>query len=323
MINSSMPLVSIIICVYNGEKYLERCLQSVIGQTYKNIEIIVVNDGSIDDTPRIVEAFKKQDARIVSVDTVNEGLVEARRTGIALAHGKYIQYLDSDDALIKNALELLVDRAEETKADVVVAPFFFCEDDKKYLSDMIEFDCMCGIEYLKQILNQKAYWTVWSKFHLRSLYVDDLERIQIAFGEDVVLSTQLLLRSAKVVSVNCPVLDYYVYPSSMSHAFNDKTYRDFNSYVFWFEDYLSRNGLNDKLAKERAVFHIRNTMMRLHWRKLKDTDKEMKRVLAELRAYPDLQSIFSRREKRIVATYKLFAPLGYWRLLYYNRKRKL
>lgn len=323
MINSSMPLVSIIICVYNGEKYLERCLQSVIEQTYKNIEIIVVNDGSIDNTPHIVEAFKKQDARIVSVHTVNEGLVEARRTGIALAHGKYIQYLDCDDALINNAVELLVNRAVETQADVVVAPFFFCEDDKKHLSDIIDFDYMSGIEYLKQILNQKAYWTVWSKFHLRSLYVDDLERIQIAFGEDVVLSTQLLLRSAKVVSVNSPILDYYVYPSSMSHAFNDKVYRDFNSYVFWFEDYLSRNGLNDELAKERAAFHIKNTMMRLHWKKLKDTDKEMKRVLAELRAYPDLQTILSRREKKIVATYKLFAPLGYWRLLYYKRKGKL
>lgn len=318
-----MPLVSVIICVYNGEKYLERCLQSVVGQTYKNIEVVVVNDGSIDDTPRIIEEFKKQDTRIVSVDKANAGLVEARRTGIALAHGNYIQYLDCDDALINNAVELLVNRAEETQADVVVAPFFFCEGDKKHLSDIIDFDYMSGIEYLKQILNQKAYWTVWSKFHLRSLYVEDIETIQIAFGEDVVLSTQLLLRSAKVVSVNSPILDYYVYPSSMSHALNDKAYRDFNSYVFWFEDFLNRNGLNDKLAKERAAFHIRNTMMRLHWKKLKDTDKEMKRVLAELQAYPDLQSIFLRREKKIVATYKLFAPLGYWRLLYYNRKGKL
>lgn len=323
MMSNNVPLVSVIISVYNGEKYIERCLQSVVRQTYQNIEIIVVNDGSVDKTPVIVGEFMKLDSRIVTLDKVNEGLVEARRTGVALAHGKYIQYLDCDDTLIENAIELLVDRAEDTQADIVVAPFFFCEGESKKLSDTIEFEQMSGIEYLKCILNTEAYWTVWSKFHLRSLYIEDIEKLSISFGEDVVLSTQLLIRSEKIVSMNDPILDYYVYSSSMSHNLDEKAYKEFNSYVLWFDDYINRSGLNSKLSNELAFFHVRNTLARLHWRKIEDADREMKRVLAELQTYPDLQRFLSHRERKIITTYRLSALLGYLRLLYYNWRGKL
>lgn len=90
------PLVSIIICVYNGEKYLERCLQSAMSQSYKNIEIIVVNDGSMDNTPVIIENYVKLDCRIIVINKQNGGTSEARRIGVNRARGKYIQYLDCD-----------------------------------------------------------------------------------------------------------------------------------------------------------------------------------------------------------------------------------
>lgn len=163
------PLVSIIICVYNGEKYLERCLQSAMSQSYKNIEIIVVNDGSMDNTPVIIENYVKLDCRIIVINKQNGGISEARRIGVNRARGKYIQYLDCDDVLMSNAIGCLVNRAEETQADVVVAPFFFCEDGGRKESDSMEFEQMSGIEYLKCILCSRAYWAMWTKFHLRSL----------------------------------------------------------------------------------------------------------------------------------------------------------
>lgn len=321
--NNSAPLVSNIISVYNGEKYMERCLQSVIRQTYKNIEVIVVNDGSTDKTPILIRKFMELDPRIITVNKVNAGLVEARKTGVALARGKYIQYLDCDDALISNAIELLVEKAEKSQADIVVAPFFFCEGGQKKMSDVIEFEQMMGIEYLKYILYSKAYWTVWSKFHLRSLYMTDIESLNISFGEDVVLSTQLLVHSKKVVSINMPILDYYVSSSSMSHRLDEKAYKDFNTYVQWFTNYIHRSGLSDSLKKELASFHIRNTLVRLYWRKMKDVNKEMKQLIEELRLYPDLQHPFTRREKKIVKTYHLSPLLGYLRLLYYARRGKI
>lgn len=126
MMNDTLsPLVSIIICVYNGEKYLERCLQSAMSQSYKNIEIIVVNDGSMDNTPVIIENYVKLDCRIIVINKQNGGISEARRIGVNRARGKYIHPQDCDDVLMSNAIGCLVNRAEETQADVVVAPFFF------------------------------------------------------------------------------------------------------------------------------------------------------------------------------------------------------
>lgn len=88
MMNDTLsPLVSIIICVYNGEKYLERCLQSAMSQSYKNIEIIVVNDGSMDNTPVIIENYVKLDCRIIVINKQNGGISEARRIGVNRARG--------------------------------------------------------------------------------------------------------------------------------------------------------------------------------------------------------------------------------------------
>ena len=119
------PLVSIIICVYNGEKYLERCLQSAMSQSYKNIEIIVVNDGSMDNTPVIIENYVKLDCRIIVINKQNGGISEARRIGVNRARGKYIQYLDCDDVLMSNAIGCLVNRAEETQPMLLLLLSFF------------------------------------------------------------------------------------------------------------------------------------------------------------------------------------------------------
>ncbi len=91
------PSVSVIIPVYNIEKHLEKCLDSVIGQTLKDIEIIVVNDGSTDNSLDIITQYARKDSRIVIVDKPNEGLAYARKSGIEAAHGKYVQHLDGDD----------------------------------------------------------------------------------------------------------------------------------------------------------------------------------------------------------------------------------
>lgn len=317
------PLVSIIIPVYNSEKHLEGCIQSAIGQTYDGLEIIIINDGCTDSSSDIIRKYMNLDDRIKCKYKLNEGLVKARKDGVALACGKYIQYLDSDDTLQQNAIELLVAKAEKTRADIVIAPFYFCEEEKRWLSESIEFEEMTGIEYLKYILSFKTYWAVWAKFHLRSLYLNNLERLDISFGEDAVLSSQLLLHSQKVVSIDAPILNYGIYPASMSHCLDDKTYRDFNRYVSWFDDYMQRNNLTEVLKRELALFHLKNTMMRLHWKKLVDTHKEMGRVLEELSQFPDLKSSLSNRERKIVAVYKRSHWLGYLNLLRYSWQNKL
>lgn len=100
MVNLSSPLVSVIIPVYNSELYLEACIESVIGQSYSTLEIIIVNDGSTDDSFTIMEKYAKLDERIIIINKRNGGLPSARKSGIDIAKGKYIQHLDSDDVLL-------------------------------------------------------------------------------------------------------------------------------------------------------------------------------------------------------------------------------
>lgn len=202
------PLVSVIIPVYNAHNSITKTLQSVINQTYTNLEIVVVNDGSTDDSLDIIKTYAAEDPRIVVFNKQNEGLVQARKSGIDIATGKYIQYLDSDDIMHEDAITRLVAKAEETQADMVVAPFMFCYDGEFHKSTFFDFVELSGVEFLKNILLKKAYWCVWSKFHLRSLYQNEIERPDISFGEDVVLSTQLLLYLQKVVSVDYIIIDY-------------------------------------------------------------------------------------------------------------------
>ena len=116
MMEKESPLVSVIIPVYNAHNSITKTLQSVINQTYTNLEIVVVNDGSTDDSLDIIKTYAAEDPRIVVFNKQNEGLVQARKSGIDIATGKYIQYLDSDDIMHEDAITRLVAKAEDTKA---------------------------------------------------------------------------------------------------------------------------------------------------------------------------------------------------------------
>ena len=106
-----MPKLSIIIPVYNVEKYLPKCLESILGQSFKDFEIICVNDGSTDNSLQVLQTYKKQDGRIVIVDKKNEGSGIARNLGLSTARGNYVYFVDSDDWLENYALEKMIHKA--------------------------------------------------------------------------------------------------------------------------------------------------------------------------------------------------------------------
>ena len=118
------PLVSIIVPVYNVQNSVARCLESICAQTWKNIEIILVNDGSRDESFSVCEQFREKDPRIVLVDKSNSGVSDTRNCGMTLASGKYVQFVDSDDYLDPDFTERLVTAAEANNADLVIAPYW-------------------------------------------------------------------------------------------------------------------------------------------------------------------------------------------------------
>ncbi len=112
-------LVSIVVPIYKTEKYLERCINSIVSQTYEKLEIILVDDGSPDKCPQICDAYAEIDSRVVVVHKENQGLGMARNTGIEISTGNYICFFDSDDFIENNAIEILVEAAEKHKAQIV------------------------------------------------------------------------------------------------------------------------------------------------------------------------------------------------------------
>lgn len=119
----NQPLVSIILPVYNAQNHLARCVGSICAQTYSNIEIIILNDGSKDQSLPVCEEFRAKDPRIVLVDKENSGVADTRNLGLKLAGGKYVQFVDSDDYLDPDFTAALVAAAEEHTADLVIAPY--------------------------------------------------------------------------------------------------------------------------------------------------------------------------------------------------------
>ena len=119
-----MPILSILIPVYNVEKYLAQCLESVINQTLSDIEIIVINDGSKDNSLNIIKDFAAKDKRIIVIDKENEGYGKSMNRGLDVASGKYIGIVESDDWIEPNMYEKLISTAEKYKADIVKANFF-------------------------------------------------------------------------------------------------------------------------------------------------------------------------------------------------------
>jgi len=153
-----MKLVSLVVPCYNVEKYIEQCLTSIRDQTYKNIEVILVDDGSPDNSGAICDRFALDDERFNVIHKENAGVGAARNDGMAMASGDYIIFIDSDDYLPLNALELLVSKAEETDADVVMGDLYKVFDEREEYCTLFQDDFFIGFgivnyQSIRQMIN--------------------------------------------------------------------------------------------------------------------------------------------------------------------------
>ena len=127
------PKISIVVPIFNQEKYITLCLESILKQSFKDFELILVNDGSTDNSLSICKQYALKDQRIIIIDKKNEGVTKARKDGFLKARGKYTSYIDSDDYLADNALETLYTIAEDNDADLVIGNFDRVFDSKGFL----------------------------------------------------------------------------------------------------------------------------------------------------------------------------------------------
>ena len=241
------PLVSIIVPVYNAQKGLSRCLESICSQTYQELEIIVLNDGSTDDSLAICEQFRARDARIMVVDKENEGVSRTRNAGLALAQGDYIQFADSDDLLDPDYTQNLVQAALQHSADLVIAPYWMVipSNSSKTGHALETLQTSLGIEpeapktevhkygflpqgvysredYARRLMQQPAsfyYGVLWNKLYRRDLIrMAQIRFENVVFAEDQLFNTRYLQAAQRFAAIDEAVYCYIQNPQSVCHT---------------------------------------------------------------------------------------------------------
>ena len=162
------PMVSIIVPVYNGEKSIERCLRSIQNQSYTNIEVIVVNDGSTDHTEKVIKKYVEEDARFHYIKKDNTGVSDSRNIGMASAKGEYFQFVDGDDWLVKRATEEFVRTAQLYDCDMVISDFYRVCGRKIMVKGHIDMGPVITrtkfAEYMMKAPANFYYGVLWNKF---------------------------------------------------------------------------------------------------------------------------------------------------------------
>lgn len=206
--------VSIIIPVYNIASYLDICLSSCINQTFRNVEIIVVNDGSQDDSARIIDRYAAMDDRVRVITKENQGLIYARKSGLDMACGEYVFHLDGDDYLEINAIEELYNEARESGADYVIGNYYNVRGEDKYEIRNNSFNGLSGQDLLLNMLYKG--FRIFGKLIRKSLF-NDLVYYPTFMGEDLFFNMQISLKVKKAAVVDKCLYDYVFRPSSVTN----------------------------------------------------------------------------------------------------------
>lgn len=200
-----MQLVSIIIAIYNTESYLHRCIDSVINQTYKNLEIILVDDGSTDNSAAICDEYARKDLRIKCFHQENQGLQLSRKFAISNSHGDFVLTVDSDDWIELTMVEKMLFKAIDNDFDVVWCDVMIHTQEQQFIHH-IKFDNNPK-EMLKAIYQGKNQGWFWNKLIRRS-FLEDLIAYKESMLEDFFCSTQLLLKSPQMGYIAEPLYNY-------------------------------------------------------------------------------------------------------------------
>lgn len=247
--------VSVIIPAYNVEKYIEQCVRSVMDQTLREIEIIVINDGSTDSTLAIIRQLSQEDSRIIVVEQENKGLSSTRNVGLKLSRGKYIQHLDGDDWIDYKYLEDAYYFAEKHNLDILVFDYlkYYSENNMVYIKDFKSDHILSGEEYREIYFEQKVARTVWNKFILRDLYFkNDIFFIpKISMGEDFAVTSRLAYVVNKIGKIDKAYVYYRQNPESMTKRNRSKDILPYLSIFDEIEAYLSKKDLYNEEEENR------------------------------------------------------------------------
>ena len=265
-----MPKVSVIVPVYNVEKYIDKCLKSLVEQTLDDIEIIVVNDGSTDDSKKVIDNYiERYPGKIVYLEKKNGGLSDARNYGIPYAKGKYIAFLDSDDYVEKDIYEKMYEVAKNENSDMVECDFYW-EYPNKTKKDI-------GVIYSGQNeMLENVRVVAWNKLIKREIL--EISKIQFPKGyryEDVEFTYKLIPYLSKVSFVKEPLIHYIQRQNSISNSQNERTKEIFDVLEHVLEFYKEKN-IYEKYKNELEYTYTRYLLCSSLLRMVKIDDKKIR-----------------------------------------------
>ena len=278
--------ISIIVPIYNAENYLKSCLNSVLSQTFKDFEVLMVNDGSIDNSATICQDYAERDSRFRYFEKVNGGLSDARNYGLDRAKGAYITFLDADDFLFENYLEKLYQASRLSDSDILIggycrfdgSDFYFYNDHFKSES-LISFTSAQAIQVLDSMLDVPflTFSTAWGKLFKRGLF-DELRFPYGKYAEDQFLIWKLYMRADNIHVFNNASYVYRMNPSGLSSVFSLKHL-----------DYIDAIEERIRATKDLAGINIQHSFNMY--------DYVLQRMLGQLEAHQFLDEAEQVREK--------------------------
>lgn len=219
-----LPLISVVFPVFNVEKWVEEALGSICCQSYRNLEIIVVNDGSIDGSRSICKEFADNDSRVLLVDQVNGGLSAARNSGIKIAKGEYLLFVDSDDVIHRDHIMLLYECLSRHKVDISLTVMTNFSNEYNVMTPLIESDIeLSSHEAIKTMLYQGSFDScAQAKLYKKELW-NDIEFPVGYLHEDLVTTYKVFLKTDRIVFFNSDTYGYRFNGNGINHsAANDK-----------------------------------------------------------------------------------------------------
>lgn len=251
--------ISIIVPAYNAEKWMKTCLDSIVAQTYNNLEIIVLNDGSTDNTLDILYSYAERDERIKVINKTNSGTYLSRKLGFSESTGEAIFNADADDYLPSNAIELLVARMKETKADMVVGNHYqLLNGKKKVIENKLPIE-QSSLEFIRCLLNNDIKGYVWGKLYKRELLTDINYEVTHLLQEDVLLNLHVFLNNKITVALEpSPVYNYVIHKNSANSSKNPVFIENVHGFIKIAEKILEDSNCFPKLADDFRLFKCRN-----------------------------------------------------------------
>ena len=260
--------VSIIIPVYNVQEYLSECLDSVINQTIKNTEIIVVNDGSTDNSSHILAEYKIKFPELIIINQENRGISETRNQGLNAATGEYIAFVDSDDYIEKCMFERMYNAAKRESADIVICNYILYNEAQEQSSGKYIIEGNSEEGYIERTKSLERFLTndikayVWNKLVKRELFTEN----KISFPdfkvcEDTPVVFLLLANSKKIFSMNEPLYYYRQRGSSLTKVFSIKSMEDMLKGCYMMRDHIEV----DKVQSEKLIPYYEVYLVKTLW----------------------------------------------------------